>query len=67
MQRSSITLAREGFVDGSAVALALDPIALPLPTRQAGNGKLTLKKENGILKGFEYRCPCGHKDHFVCE
>lgn len=58
---------REGFVDGNSVALAPDPIALPLPMKHAGNGKLTLKRENGALKGFEYRCPCGHKDYFVCE
>jgi len=60
-------LAREGFVDGASVALATEPVALRIPARAAGNGKLTLKKENGAVKGFEYRCPCGHKDYFVCE
>jgi len=58
---------REGFVSGDYVALALEPVVLRLPARQLGNGKLTLKKENGAVKGFEYRCPCGHMDSFVCE
>jgi hypothetical protein len=54
LKADSISVADEAFVVG------------PAP-RQAEGGKLTLNKQNGIVKGFEYQCSCGRKDHFVCE
>ena len=56
-----------GFLEASCVSLAADPICLPSPGKSNENGKLTLKKENGAVKGFEYQCVCGHKDYFVCD
>ena len=43
-----------------------EPIELPLPG-EGGEGELIVEKENGRVKGFRYRCACGHEDHFVCE
>jgi len=59
--------AREGFIVSSNVSFTQKPVALPSPAQQGGSGKLTLKKENGTVKGFEYRCLCGHCDTFVFE
>ena len=42
-------------------------VCLHIPGSQSRAGSLTLKKENGTVKGFEYRCICGHTDAFVCE
>ena len=56
-----------GFLEASSVSLAAEPVCLPSPGKGVENGKLTLKKENGAVKGFEYQCVCGHKDYFVCD
>ena len=55
-----------GIVEGGNVTIANKPVSLPLPNSVHG-GKLTLRKENGAVKGFEYCCVCGHRDYFVCE
>jgi hypothetical protein len=44
----------------------------PLPVRlacpcQSDSPNLTVHKENGLVKSFEYRCQCGRTDRFICE
>jgi hypothetical protein len=43
------------------------PFVLAPAHKHGESGRLTLSKENGLVKGFEYQCVCGHKDYFVCE
>ena len=59
--------AAQSFVDASHVAVAAQPFFLPAPNQQDATGQLTVKKENGTVKGFEYKCVCGHRNYFVCE
>jgi hypothetical protein len=49
------------------VAVAPEAFVLGQSRKSGDTGKLTLNKENGVVKGFEYQCACGRKDHFVCE
>jgi hypothetical protein len=54
----------------NVVTMLPEPVQLPSPDDDPdapNKGKLILRKENGAVKGFEYQCPCGKKDYFVCE
>jgi hypothetical protein len=57
------------FLKSTAVSWIKQPVRIPTPCQAHTheNGTLTLKKENGTVKAFEYQCVCGHKDSFVCE
>jgi len=57
----------KSFLDAKLVSVAPKPVSLPVPKQQAPSGQLTVKKENGAVKGFEYTCACGQKNSFVCE
>jgi len=57
-----------GLISAHNVAFISQKVVLPLPqTHVNGSGKLTVETENGIVKGFEYQCNCGRKDHFECQ
>ena len=58
---------KTGFVRADFTVWMPQPVKIPPPGASAELGKLTLNKENGIVKGLEYQCVCGHKDYFVCE
>jgi hypothetical protein len=66
-QMTRPALLKETLVEASQVDLALEPVRLSIPRFPPGSGTLTLKKENGVVKGFEYTCVCGHRDHFILE
>ncbi len=55
------------LLKANSITMAEEPVAIGHAHTHGDGGKLTLKKENGIVKGFEYQCICGHKDHFICE
>ena len=55
------------FLKADSVTLGVKPVVVSANPCAGEFGKLTLKKENGAVKGFEYECVCGHKDYFVCE
>jgi hypothetical protein len=55
-------------VDASQVTMADQPIILPTPKASAPpSARLSLRKEDGVVKGFEYTCTCGERHYFVCE
>jgi len=55
------------FLKADSITLGVKPVLVTTNPGVGEFGKLTLKKENGAVKGFEYECVCGHKDYFVCE
>lgn len=57
------------FLKSNAVSWTRQAVRIPMPGQPAPheNGTLTLTRENGAVKAFEYKCVCGHKDSFVCE
>jgi len=57
----------KGYLKASRIEVQSVPVMIPPPGQKQEFGKLTLKKEGGAVKGFEYQCVCGHKDYFVCE
>lgn len=59
--------AKASLLKADSVSWAPQPVRIPPPGTVSEFGKLTLQKENGTVKGFEYQCVCGHKDYFVCE
>ena len=65
--RTAIFRRNTACLKANAVTLALQPVMIQPMGKHSEFGKLTLKKENGAVKGFEYECVCGHKDYFVCD
>jgi hypothetical protein len=57
----------KSFLEARFVSVAPQPVSLSVPNQRAGSGHLTVQKENGAVKGFEYTCVCGQKNSFVCE
>jgi len=67
MNSGNIRRSNSGILKADCIALADEAFVVGPASKQAEVGKLTLNKLNGIVKGFEYQCACGRKDHFVCE
>lgn len=55
------------FLRASIVYIDPEPVVIHAPQQDAPEERLIIKKENGTVKGFQYRCTCGRVDHFVCE
>jgi len=55
------------LIKASAVRRTNNVIYLHVPGEKLPGGHLTITKENGAIKGFEYHCVCGHTDAFLCE
>lgn len=58
---------RRGFLKADSVKLSSDPVVIASDNKHCDFGKLTVKRENGVVKGFEYQCVCGQREYFVCE
>lgn len=48
------------------ICVSNEPRQLVYPGMEA-EPKLRVDKEDGIVRGFSYRCSCGRTDHFRCE
>jgi len=55
------------FLRANYVYIDPQPVVIHAPQQDATEDRLIVKKENGTVKGFQYRCACGRVDHFVCE
>ena len=53
-------------IKSTRIRLGGEPRMLMFPSESA-EPALALRKENGVVKGFRYRCVCGHTDEFICE
>lgn len=58
--------ARSHVVKHARICVSDEPRQLVYPGIVA-EPKLKVEKENGIVRGFSYRCSCGRTDHFKCE
>jgi hypothetical protein len=56
------------FLRANLVYVDPEPIVIHAPhAEESTDDRLIVNKENGTIKGFQYRCTCGRVDHFVCE
>lgn len=55
------------FLRASHIYVDAQPVVIHAPHQDTPDDRLIVKKENGTVKGFQYRCACGRVDHFVCE
>ncbi|MBE7464297.1 MAG: hypothetical protein HS116_12535 [Planctomycetes bacterium] len=65
-ETESTSRPRTRVIKGGKVVYSHEPRQLLLPGTSC-DPRLTVEKENGIVKSFRYRCTCGHTDHFICQ